>query len=47
MCLQAEEDTCDISRQSRRVITIDDYEDVPPNDEAALLKVIIVHVNVM
>ena len=24
----------------RRVVTIDDYEDVPPNDEAALMKAV-------
>ena len=29
---------CDRKRNRRRVVTIDGYEDVPPNDEKALLK---------
>ncbi len=36
---KAEEQQCRIDKQNRHVVSIDGYEDVPPNDESALLKV--------
>jgi KDEL-tailed cysteine endopeptidase len=36
----AEDGTCDISRKKRHVVTIDGYEDVPPNDEASLRRAV-------
>jgi KDEL-tailed cysteine endopeptidase len=35
-----EEGTCDAGRRDRHVVTIDGFEDVPPNDEAALLQAV-------
>jgi KDEL-tailed cysteine endopeptidase len=40
MHLQAEEGTCQDNKMRRHVVTIDDYQDVPPNDEHALLKAV-------
>ena len=31
--------TCQKNKRRRHVVTIDGYEDVPPNDEVSLLKV--------
>ena len=36
----AEDGTCDPNRNNRHVVTIDGYEDVPPNDEKALEKAV-------
>jgi KDEL-tailed cysteine endopeptidase len=36
----AEEGTCQDNKMRRHVVTIDDYQDVPPNDEHALLKAV-------
>lgn len=35
----AEDGVCDTGKRDRHVVTIDDYQDVPANDEKALLKV--------
>lgn len=35
-----QDSTCDVSRGNRHVVTIDGYEDVPPNDERALMKAV-------
>ena len=35
----AQEEKCSVSKENRRVVTIDGYEDVPPNNENALKKV--------
>ena len=35
----AEEEKCAVKKRNRRVVTIDGYEDVPPNNEHALKKV--------
>ena len=35
----AEEEKCSVNKENRHVVTIDGYEDVPPNDETALKKV--------
>ena len=37
---QAEEGQCEDNKLGRHVVTIDDYQDVPPNDEKALLKAV-------
>ena len=37
---QAAEGVCQQARRKRRVVTIDDYQDVPPNDEHALMKAV-------
>lgn len=39
-CAQAQEGKCEKRKMRRRVVTIDDYADVPPNDEAALMKAV-------
>ena len=36
---KAADGTCNINKEKRHVVTIDSYEDVPPNDESALKKV--------
>lgn len=36
----AQEGKCEKRKMRRRVVTIDDYADVPPNDEAALMKAV-------
>ncbi|KAF8377587.1 hypothetical protein HHK36_030969 [Tetracentron sinense] len=38
---QANDGTCDQYRKNARVVTIDGYEDVPPNDEKALQKAVV------
>lgn len=35
----AEEEKCSVNKENRHVVTIDGYEDVPPNNEVALKKV--------
>ena len=35
---KAQQATCNLNKEKRHVVTIDDYEDVPPNDEKALEK---------
>ena len=35
----AEEEKCRVNKENRHVVTIDGYEDVPPNSEAALKQV--------
>ena len=35
---QAQQGTCNLKKEKRHVATIDDYEDVPPNDEKSLEK---------
>ena len=37
---QAEEGVCQDNKLRRHVVTIDDYQDVPPNDERALMKAV-------
>ncbi|CAN6482417.1 unnamed protein product [Victoria cruziana] len=37
---KARDGTCDQYRKNARVVTIDDYEDVPENDESALMKAV-------
>jgi KDEL-tailed cysteine endopeptidase len=36
---KAQDGVCNIAKEKRHVVTIDSYEDVPPNDEEALKKV--------
>jgi hypothetical protein len=36
---KAQDGVCNIAKEKRHVVTIDSYEDVPPNDESALKKV--------
>lgn len=36
---KAKEEQCRVDKENRHVVSIDGYEDVPPNDEGALLKV--------
>ena len=36
---KAQDGVCNIAKEHRHVVTIDSYEDVPPNDESALKKV--------
>lgn len=38
---KAQDGVCNIAKEKRHVVTIDSYEDVPPNDESALKKVCI------
>ncbi len=40
---KAQDGVCNIAKEKRHVVTIDSYEDVPPNDESALKKVISLH----
>ena len=35
---KAQQGTCNLAKEKRHVVTIDNYEDVPPNDEVALRK---------
>ena len=35
----AQDGQCDLGKRDRHVVTIDDYQDVPANDEKSLLKV--------
>ena len=35
----AEEEKCSLKRENRHVVTIDGYQDVPPNNETALMQV--------
>ncbi|XP_027364351.1 low-temperature-induced cysteine proteinase-like [Abrus precatorius] len=37
---RARDQTCDPNRKNARVVTIDGYEDVPPNDEKSLMKAV-------
>lgn len=36
---KAQDGVCNVNKEKRHVVTIDSYEDVPPNDESALKKV--------
>ena len=36
---KAQQGTCNLNKEKRHVVTIDGYEDVPPNDEKSLEKV--------
>ena len=36
---KAADGMCNINKEKKHVVTIDSYEDVPPNDEGALKKV--------
>lgn len=36
---KAADGVCNINKEKKHVVTIDSYEDVPPNDEGALKKV--------
>lgn len=38
--LEAVDDTCNLKKERKHVVTIDDYEDVPPNDEESLKKAV-------
>lgn len=38
--MQAVEGECQDNKLSRHVVTIDDYQDVPANDERALMKAV-------
>ena len=35
---KAQQGTCNLNKEKRHVVTIDGYEDVPPNDEKSLEK---------
>lgn len=35
---KAQDGVCNVAKEKRHVVTIDSYEDVPPNDESALRK---------
>jgi hypothetical protein len=43
LCTRASPDICSsrsqVGKRNRHVVTIDSFEDVPPNDEVALMKV--------
>ena len=36
---KAADGVCNINKEKKHIVTIDSYEDVPPNDEGALKKV--------
>ena len=35
---KAQDGVCNVNKEKKHVVTIDSYEDVPPNDEGALKK---------
>ena len=35
---KAQDGVCNVNKEKKHVVTIDSYEDVPPNDESALKK---------
>lgn len=42
---KAADGVCNVNKEKRHVVTIDSYEDVPPNDESALKKVCFFHLS--